>query len=211
METPQLTNDNMSRSTRKEQKNNAFTAVLLTWKDEMISFPEQVYAAIMLSLYCRERLNGGIIMNAKQKLSDERQRGAIGLGSVESEMIQHEQSPFWHWEQDDLHVDFYSLYHEEQILKSSKNGKIGANKRKENMLNQKLANTTASSSATTINKQIIRNQSKSGGLMPPAFDRIEDKVDSCSAAADAAQYKSFAESMMAVLQGNTHMNRDCSV
>lgn len=102
------------------------TEVLVTWKDKLASHPSQVPVALMLSIYCREKLNGGILENAREFLNNENQRNQLGLKIGDSEMLLHEQSPFWHWEQDSLHVDFYDLHSEKRHLRKQKMAKRSA-------------------------------------------------------------------------------------
>ena len=102
------------------------TEVLVTWKDKLASHPSQVPVALMLSIYCREKLNGGILEKVREFLNDENQRNLLGLKAGDSEMLLHEQSPFWHWAQDSLHVDLYDRHSEERYLRKQKMAKQSA-------------------------------------------------------------------------------------
>lgn len=118
---------NISKTKKPTQaeirKNRAFTAVLLIWKDDVATHLSQVGVATMLSFYCREKLNSGIIEDARTMLNNEILRGIMGLGKDGAEMVLNEESPFWEWDNDDLHVNYYSLFHENEIISKSKGGR----------------------------------------------------------------------------------------
>lgn len=158
------------------KKNNDFTAVLLIWKNDVATHLSQVGVATMLSYYCRENLNGGIIEDARTTLNNEILRGIMGLGKDGAEMVLNEESPFWEWVNDDLHVNFYSLSHENEIIRKREGGRKGGLANGANRKKEKQDLSRAKSNARTINKErnnIYNTMSKEEGCTPPSMTKYD--------------------------------------
>lgn len=108
------------KSTQGRKKEDPpFLAVHISWRDDIAAYPEQAAVAFLLALYCREKMNHGVMENAKDLLRNERKCGLLGFDAKQSQMIQNEESRFWHWEGPSLYVDFYSSYYEDKMRKIS--------------------------------------------------------------------------------------------
>lgn len=82
--------------------------------------------ATLLSIRCRQLLNGGRIANARHELSRPLSVGLIGLSMELAQIILAGDAPdFWHWEGDTLVVDFYSVAHEAALLAMKNGGRAG--------------------------------------------------------------------------------------
>lgn len=115
-----IPNEEEVKSTHGRKKEDPpFLAVHISWRDDIAAYPEQAAAAFLLALYCREKMNHGVIENAQDLLRNERKCGLLGVDAKQSQMIQNEESCFWHWEGPSLYVDFYSSYYEDKMRKIS--------------------------------------------------------------------------------------------
>lgn len=84
-------------------------------KNDMANNLLQIPTAVMLAVECRLRENGGRIQHAREILSKREHRRAMGIHPCFAQQIFNEESPFWHWEDDTLVVDFYSAEYEQKI------------------------------------------------------------------------------------------------
>lgn len=122
--------------------NMSFTAVLLTSKADMMREKRNVYNALMLSLYCRVHMNGGVIEDVEQLLHDRVELAELGLSRRELKKLLDTPSKLWHVQQNpltrkwDLHVDFYSVYHEKMTIRQRNGGRLGGLRRAESIRNR---------------------------------------------------------------------------
>lgn len=118
-----------SRDMGKEDTSKNYVAVLLTWADDIAARPEaeEVRVALLLSMACFIRKNGGRIADAVATFENERKRGLYGLTLAQWEFIKQQAgfTPFWHFEGDSLVVDFYSVYHESSLMAKIEGGRNG--------------------------------------------------------------------------------------
>lgn len=100
--------------------------VLCTWQETIITHPPtETRIALLLALECRKRQNAGRIEDAFSTFGDERVRGLYGLSSEDWQLIRTQETPYWHFEGTTIVVDFYSVYHEEQLRRWSRAGQMG--------------------------------------------------------------------------------------
>ena len=111
--------------------NMAYTAVLLTSKTDLMREHHNAFAAVMLSIYCRTRMNGGLIEDIDKVFADHVERGEIGLSAKQAKRVLATQSKLWKVEENsetgarDLRVLFYSVFHEKAALNMSTGGRAG--------------------------------------------------------------------------------------
>ena len=174
-------------------KNMAYTAVLLASKTDLKREPENAYPAIMLSIYCRSRLNGGIIEDIDRVFADRILREDIGLSSRVAKRVLTTPSQLWeivlneNTNKRDLHVKFYSTFHEKRFIGQSAARRLGglrsAATRAKLAQNKKITHTSNSGKKSTALPTALAskerknihsiNISKGGGATmprPPAFD-----------------------------------------
>lgn len=91
--------------------------------------------ADLLNIRCHQLCNDGVFQNARELLTDELERGGMFIEAEFAEIILAGDAPgFWHWEDDALIVDCYSLEAQSKYLtekrKTSDAGKISGEKRR---------------------------------------------------------------------------------
>ena len=99
----------------RKQSAEAFVLLPVSAKNDMANNLLQIPTAVMLAVECRLRENGGRIQHAREILSKREHRRAMGIHPCFAQQIFNEESPFWHWEDDTLVVDFYSAEYEQKI------------------------------------------------------------------------------------------------
>lgn len=160
--------------------------------------------ATLLSIRCRQLLNGGRIANARHELSRPLSVGLIGLSMELAQIILAGDAPdFWHWEGDTLVVDFYSVAHEAALLAMKNGGRAGGLQSGISRNKKKGASKGASKGATNNkerNTTLTGSISKAGpsaGARGPALDGAATAAGDDEPATD--------EEMQAALD---EMNRD---
>ena len=107
-------------------KNEAFVPLLVSVKDAFTrATPAQVQAAALLLFYCNEQRNGGRISRAM--VDDRVAMGALIAADVRSEL--DKKCELWHWEENSLVLDCYSVAHEEKASSTSERMKVLAGTR----------------------------------------------------------------------------------
>lgn len=163
-------------------QNRDFAPLLCRWLGTMVSEPvSHTYIANILAIACRRLLNGGRFPNALADWENERARMPFCIGADDWSTIKAARSGFWHFEGEDLVVDFYSVSHEQSLLARSRGGRKGALRRwgreKLKTTENKCVNSKAHSMTDGINKEISPNGDISNNPSPlgagGAFDDEE--------------------------------------
>ena len=100
----------------------------------------QFPAAALLAIECRSRMNGGRFAEGRVLLGNAMLCGLMGLSPAMVEMVLHEESPFWHWEEGVLVVDAYSVHAEKELRRRRVEERKKAKLRVERMIERKLLN-----------------------------------------------------------------------
>ena len=104
---------------KKENANKAYVAIELTKKTDIARHLEHGGVALLLCMYSFAELNGGIIENARELLKDDLTLGLMGISKKYGEMVLNETSTLWHWVDDDLYIDLYSVFYEDKMRETS--------------------------------------------------------------------------------------------
>lgn len=178
---------------KKKKKNRIdYTALMCSMQStiakQMRKNPHVIGIADLLNIRCHQLCNDGVFQNARELLTDELERGGMFIEAEFVEIILAGDAPgFWHWKDDALIVDCYSLEVQSKYLtekrKLSYAGKISGEKRRANA-EQKTESARDGTHVQThvqthvrtkkeINTTFTGSISKAGpsaGAMGPGFD-----------------------------------------
>lgn len=102
-----------------KSNNKAYVAIELTKKADIARHLEHGGVALLLCMYSFAELNGGIIENAREMLKDDLTLGLMGISKKYGEMVLNEESTLWHWVDNDLYIDLYSVFYEDKMRETS--------------------------------------------------------------------------------------------
>lgn len=176
-------------------KNRDFVPLLCRWLGTIISEPaSHTRIANTLAIACRRLLNGGRFPNARADWENERSRMPFCIAADDWNTIKTARSAFWHFEGQDLVVDFYSVPHERRMLQFKKArrkaGIASARARK-----SRPAKKAVPTYVGTINKEISPKGDISNSPSPPgAGGAFDDEGHPCTPQASPEEVRAiFAE------------------
>lgn len=156
-------------------KNKNFVALLVELEEALArSTAQQVQAAMLLLVYCNKKRNGGRIPRAL--VDDRMELATIILAGLKDKLA--DDCELFHWEDDTLVVDCYSVAYEEKQNGDSEHGRMMANARwKGHKTNKKGKRDTVSNACSIASSNASSNADRQTDRRQSSFSSKKKKTD----------------------------------